>query len=254
MPPYTQEPRRKFDFSHLQVDDKLQGSKLASFPRRTIAFALDWLIILLCTEFFSLLAPLALVFLLIKRRLRTTLVKSRRILRKNVSFADQKLEDMDIDSRLRRQFRQHMTIYLYVVIYLPLFLAVVALIVFVTSIFSVETYETAKASFSNSFSGLFRPISDLNDALGLLVSFFGAFVYFTLFTWQWEGSTPGKRLAGIRVVRLNGKPISFRGSLERATGYTASVSLLGFGFFQYFWDRNCQTTHDKITETIVIEA
>lgn len=254
MPTQAKEIRRKFDFSHLQVDEKLKDQQLASFPRRTIAFALDWLIILLCTEFFSLLIPLGLLFLLFKKRLRTTLVKSRRLLKKNVSLADRKLEDLEIDRQLRRQFRRYMTIYLYVIIYLPLLVAVIALLAFVTSIFSLDTYETAKASFSNSFSGLFRPISDLNDAVGLLVSFFGAFVYFTLFTWQWEGITPGKRLAGIRVVRLNGQPISFRGSLERATGYTASASLLGFGFFQYFWDRNCQTTHDKITETIVIEA
>ena len=254
MPTHTQKTRRKFDFSHLQVDEKLKDRQLASFPRRTMAFALDWLIILLCTEFFSLLIPLGLVFLLIKRRLNTTLVKSRRILKKNVSQADRKLEDLEIDQRLRQQFRRYMTIYLYVIIYLPLLVAAFALLAFVTSISSAETYDAAKASLSGSFSGLFRPISDLNDAMGLLVSFFGAFVYFTLFTWQWEGSTPGKRLSGIRVVRLNGQPISFKGSLERATGYTASASLLCFGFFQYFWDRNCQTTHDKITETIVIEA
>ena len=60
---------------------------------------------------------------------------------------------------------------------------------------------------------------------------------------------PGKT----EVVRLNGQTFTFWGSLERSTGYTASAALLGLGFFQYFWERNCQTTHDKITETIVIE-
>lgn len=250
----TQETRRKFDLSHLYIDDKLQGSQLSSFPRRSIAFAVDWLIILFCTEYFSLLVPLALVFLVMKNRLRTTLVKSRRILKKNVRFADRKLETMAIDEKVRRQFRRHMTVYLYLIIYLPVVLASLTLVLFLLNYFSAETYETAKASVSGSLSSLFRPISDLNHALGLLVSFLGAFVYFTLFTWQWQGSTPGKRLMGIQVVRLNGKPISLWGSLERATGYTASTSLLGLGFFQYFWDRNCQTTHDKITETIVINA
>lgn len=249
----TQKHRKQFDLSHLQIDEKLQGSRLASFPRRSLAFGIDWLIILLCTEFFSLVVPLALLLLIFKKRLRTTVIKSRRLLRKNVGFADRKLEDMEIDERLRHQFRRYMTVYLYVIIYLPLVLAGLALTTLVVSIFSVETYETAKASVFSSFGGFFRPITDLNNAMELLASFFGAFIYFTLFTWQWQGITPGKKLTGIRVVRLNGKPITFRGSLERATGYTASASLIGLGFFQYFWDRNCQATHDKITETIVIE-
>ncbi|MFP4090430.1 MAG: RDD family protein [Cyclobacteriaceae bacterium] len=244
---------QQFDLSHLQVDEKLQGVKLASFPRRALAYGLDWLIILLCTEFFALLLPLVLVFLIVRKRLSTTIVKSRRMLKKNVSFADRKLEAMQIDEKLRAKFRKHMTVYLYVIIYFPLLLAVLIVAAFTVSLTDVNSYETAKASIIGSLSGFFRPISDMNDAAGLLVSFLGAFVYFTFFNWQWQGSSPGKRLMNIRIVRLNGKPLTFWNSLERATGYTASASLLGYGFFQYFWDRNCQATHDKITETIVVE-
>jgi uncharacterized RDD family membrane protein YckC len=239
---------------HLRVDEKLQHARLAGFSRRTMAFGIDWLIILLCTEFFGLLVPLALVFLLIRKRLGTGLVKSRRILKKNISFADHKLEQMAIDVKLRRRFRRYMTAYLYVIIYLPIVLAGLALVSLAVSIFSIETYETAKASVSGPLSGLFRPITDLSNAFALLLRFFGAFVYFTLFTWQWRGSTPGKRLAGIQVVRLNGRPLTLWGSLERASGYTASAALLALGFLQFFWDPNRQTTHDKITETIVIRA
>lgn len=249
----AEKEKKQFDYSHMQIDEKLQGSQLASFPRRALAYGIDWLIIILSTKFFVLLLPLAAVFLLFKKKLRHTLVLSRRMLRKNVHYADQKLEKLEVDQKLRQQFRRHMTVYLYVLIYLPLIISGLALTALVLSIFSVETYDATKASVVQNLSGIFRPINDMNDAMGLLASFFGAFLYFTFFTWQWQGSTPGKRIASIKVVKLNGKPLSFWGSLERATGYTASASLLGFGFFQYFWDRNCQTTHDKITETIVVE-
>jgi len=85
--------------------------------------------------------------------------------------------------------------------------------------------------------------------------FFGAIgglFYFALFTWKWAGQTPGKRLMKIKVVKLNDKPITLWNSFERVSGYAASASLLLLGFFQYFWDKNHQTTHDKIYMTIVI--
>lgn len=246
--------KQQFDLSHLVVDEKLQGSRLASFPRRAIAYGLDWLIIILCSEYFVLLIPVLFVFLFFKKRFRTTLVRNRRLLRKNIAIADQKLEEIAIEEKVRNQFRRHMTVYLYVIIYAPVVVAAIILFTFVLSFISEDTYQIAKASLVDNLSWLARPLSDMNDALGLVVSFFGAFVYFTFFTWRWQGQTPAKRFLRIRVVKLNGKEISLWGSLERVMGYTASGSLLGLGFFQYFWDRNRQTTHDKITETIVVEA
>lgn len=247
-------PNKQFDLSHITIDEKLQGCKLASFPRRAIAYGLDWLIILACTEYFVLLFPLLFAFLFFKKKLRTTLVKNRRLLRMNINYADKKLEAINIEPRLRTQFRRHMTVYLYAIIYVPVIIAVVALLMFILNFVSEEIYGATKASFVESMSWFVRPLSDLNDAMGLVVSFFGAFVYFTFFTWRWQGQTPAKRFLKIKIVKLNGKELSLWGSLERVMGYTASASLLGLGFFQYFWDRNCQTTHDKITETIVIEA
>lgn len=247
-------PRNQFDLSHVVIAERLQGSKLASFPRRAIAYGIDWMIILTCTEYFVLLFPLLFVFLFFKKKLRTTLVKNRRLLRKNIDFADKKLEAIAIEPRLRAQFRRHMTVYLYAIIYVPLIVAVVALLMFFLSFISEQTYLTTQASLVASMSWFVRPLTDLSNAMGLVVSFFGAFVYFTFFTWRWQGQTPAKRFLKIKVVKLNGKEISLWGSLERVMGYTASASLVGLGFFQYFWDRNCQTTHDKITETIVIEA
>ncbi len=224
-------PKKQFDLSHVIIDEKLQGSKLASFTRRALAYGLDWLIIVLCTNYYVLVFPLILIYLFFKKKLHITLVKNRRLLRKNISYADQKLEEIAIEPKLRKQFRQHMTFYLYAIIYAPVVIAIVVVLIFVLSFVSEDTYFTAKASFVSTLDWMVRPLSDMGNAINLLANFFGAFVYFTFFTWRWQGQTPAKRFLKIKVVRLNGKELSLWGSLERVMGYTASASLLFLGFF-----------------------
>ncbi|MBA4160151.1 MAG: RDD family protein, partial [Gemmatimonadetes bacterium] len=84
------------------------------------------------------------------------------------------------------------------------------------------------------------------------VGFGWSTLYFTLFLAVWRGQTPGKRLLGIRVVRLNGKPITWWASFERFGGYAAGLATGLLGFLQIFWDRNRQAIHDKIMETVVV--
>ncbi|MGI9183181.1 MAG: RDD family protein [Longimicrobiaceae bacterium] len=88
------------------------------------------------------------------------------------------------------------------------------------------------------------------DELGLGFGWIG--LYFTAFTTLWRGQTPGKRLLGMRVLRLDGKPIGWWASFERFGGYAASVLTGLLGFAQMLWDRNRQALHDKISETVVI--
>ena len=89
--------------------------------------------------------------------------------------------------------------------------------------------------------------------LGNWYSVASAAVYFGLYTFLGNGQTLGKRLTHIRVVSTLHRSISFWHSFERALGYGASALELGFGFFQYFFADNRQTTHDRIAGTIVIE-
>jgi uncharacterized RDD family membrane protein YckC len=88
------------------------------------------------------------------------------------------------------------------------------------------------------------------DDLGL--SFGWNALYFTAFTALWKGQTPGKRMLGIRVVRLNGQPMTLWSAFERFGGYAAGLLTGLLGFAQVYWDRNRQAIHDKITETVVI--
>ena len=79
-----------------------------------------------------------------------------------------------------------------------------------------------------------------------LVAFFGLSQYFG------NGRTLGKRIMKIRVVSLVHHRLSLWHAIERSLGYGASALELGFGFAQFFIERNRRTVHDRIAETIVV--
>lgn len=98
--------------------------------------------------------------------------------------------------------------------------------------------------------GLLHSITEFLDELGIGFGWTG--LYFTAFMALWRGQTPGKKLAGVRVVRLNGQPMTLWTSFERFGGYAAGLVTGLLGFVQVFWDRNRQMIHDKIVETVVV--
>ncbi|MDN4504370.1 RDD family protein [Alteromonadaceae bacterium BrNp21-10] len=91
-------------------------------------------------------------------------------------------------------------------------------------------------------------VSDLGIGFGW------AALYFTAFTSWWKGQTPGKKLLGIRVVKLDGHMMTTWESFERYGGYGAGIATGMLGFLQIYWDLNRQAIHDKISETLVIKG
>ncbi len=246
---------KQFKLSHILIDDRLQGASLASFTKRLMAYSLDLMIVWACTHLFWLIIPLGLLLLFYKKKFKITAAKSRRMIRLNVLRLERKFDNLpDVDQQLKARVRRGMKFYLYILLYLPavLLLLLIARVIF--ELYFPQQYLSFATSLNSFFEVVFKPFLALGNTIGLLSKFLGAFIYFSVFTWKWNGQTPGKRLLKIRVVKLNGTPITFWNSLERASGYAASASIVFLGFFQYFWDRNAQTTHDKITETIVIDA
>lgn len=98
--------------------------------------------------------------------------------------------------------------------------------------------------------GIINRVIGMLDELGLGLGWSG--LYFTFFLGFWRGRTPGKRLLGIRVVRLDGRPLGFWVSFERFGGYAASLFTGLEGFARILWDRNRQALEDKLAETVVI--
>jgi uncharacterized RDD family membrane protein YckC len=72
--------------------------------------------------------------------------------------------------------------------------------------------------------------------------------------WAWKGTTVGGIVMNLRVVRLDGQPVSFGVALVRALGGAFSVIMLFLGFLWAAWDKEHQGWHDMIAGTVVVAA
>ncbi|MGL1887446.1 MAG: RDD family protein [Reichenbachiella sp.] len=245
--------KKQFDYSKHVVADELQTMELASFARRSIAFGIDWLIVIMVTELFWVLIPLSVLWLFIKGKGKSTIRYTSIKVNQFVARSDRKLESMDIEQKLRMRFKRSMTSYIHVLIYLPIILSTIVLIVITSNAVAPDLYQLARTETLN-LPNRFQSITDLLTGFNWIFGAINGLVYFSLFTWKWNGQTPGKKFLGIKVVKLNGTKITLFNSAERSSGYTASSALIMIGFFQFFWEKNHQTTHDKISETVVVKA
>lgn len=75
--------------------------------------------------------------------------------------------------------------------------------------------------------------------------------YFILF-WSLGGQTIGQYVAGVRVVRLDGRRMNFKHSLVRYLGYFVSFLALGLGYLWVLWDDRRQGFQDKLAKTVVV--
>jgi len=78
--------------------------------------------------------------------------------------------------------------------------------------------------------------------------------YFALLLKLGKGQTPGKWFMKAKVISITHHEIGWWQSTERALGYGASLLEGGFGFAQFFINRNQQCVHDRIAETIVVDV
>ena len=81
----------------------------------------------------------------------------------------------------------------------------------------------------------------------------GSFWYFVHY-WTRTGQTPGQKIAGVRVVRLDGQPMTVGSSILRVLGYSINGSILALGWLWPLWDDKKQGWHDKMAGTVVVQA
>lgn len=110
----------------------------------------------------------------------------------------------------------------------------------------------ARAELAEESSGIVALLRDIWDQAGSAVGLWS--LYFTVTLTLFKGYTVGKRIMGIRVLRLDGQPIGWWSAFERAGGYVAGIATGLLGFLQVYWDPNRQCVHDKIGGTVVVQA
>lgn len=72
--------------------------------------------------------------------------------------------------------------------------------------------------------------------------------------WAWKGTTIGGTVLNLKVVRFDGKPVTFGVALVRGLVSVLSFIVLFLGFFWMIWDVEKQTWHDKIAGTVVVRT
>ncbi|OQX54533.1 MAG: hypothetical protein B5M48_00245 [Candidatus Omnitrophica bacterium 4484_213] len=99
--------------------------------------------------------------------------------------------------------------------------------------------------------GVASVILNFIPILGQILYFLLVILYFPYF-YGTTGQTPGKKILGLKVVRLDGLDLTYgKGFLRGLLGYFIS-GLIFFGYLMIGWDKKKQGLHDKISGTTVV--
>lgn len=79
-----------------------------------------------------------------------------------------------------------------------------------------------------------------------------------LFNWVYlcvrDGQSLGQRLIGIRVVREDGAPLTYKTAVVRhIVGYPLAILVAGLGILWMLFDARQQGWHDKLARTLVVK-
>jgi uncharacterized RDD family membrane protein YckC/putative Mn2+ efflux pump MntP len=102
----------------------------------------------------------------------------------------------------------------------------------------------------NFLSGVFPNSSHAHIHADLLpaLAIYGAVM------WKLKGTTVGGIVCGLKVVRLDERPLDWGTTVVRALGCFLSLVVLGLGFLWVVFDDQRQSWHDKIAGTTVVHV
>ncbi len=87
-----------------------------------------------------------------------------------------------------------------------------------------------------------------------IVTFLIGITYNWYFLTQQNGQTIGKRVMGIRVVKINDRPLEAADVIVRYVGYYINSFVFGLGWIWAAFDNRKQGWHDKLASTLVVKA
>jgi uncharacterized RDD family membrane protein YckC len=105
-------------------------------------------------------------------------------------------------------------------------------------------------------------VLDLKDALGIIgaiiigtTGFLAFTIYYVLFEMLTAGQSPGKRMAGLRVIGVDGRPLTFLQSALRNILRAADMLPVFYtvGLASVFFSRRAQRLGDMVAGTMVVK-
>lgn len=118
-----------------------------------------------------------------------------------------------------------------------------------------EAFIYPRASFWERMGAAFLDMVLVGILGGLVggppLGFLVALAYFAGM-WAWKGTTIGGIVLGLKVVRLDGQPVTFAVALVRGLSAAFSIIVLFLGFLWIAWDKDKQGWHDRIAGTVVV--
>ena len=127
-------------------------------------------------------------------------------------------------------------------------LALCGMVLFVVYSVTVLLARDTTGDFITRFSG------HAMTTLLLLLIFGFQWGYFNLFEWLWNGQTPGKRMLHLRVIKVDGTPVSWIDVLLR--NLSRPIDTFGpmglIGLLMIFIGRKAQRLGDLMARTLVI--
>jgi uncharacterized RDD family membrane protein YckC/tetratricopeptide (TPR) repeat protein len=103
----------------------------------------------------------------------------------------------------------------------------------------------------NTESTLFAAALHPSNYLLMLGALLGVFILYHVLQLGLWGQTLGKKLVGIRVVTVDGRPPGFARALLRMLAFVFALLIVGWGHVMLALDPRRQGLHDKIAETYV---
>jgi uncharacterized RDD family membrane protein YckC len=126
-------------------------------------------------------------------------------------------------------------------------LQAVAIILMVVAFMVLANYSSFGEQFSNAPKWV--------QAVLIVIVFLIFSSYFAFFEWIWNGQTPGKRLLKLRVIREDGRPVTFWEAAVRNLLRTFDMMPAPFysiGLISVFLSLSDQRVGDMVAGTVVI--
>lgn len=94
----------------------------------------------------------------------------------------------------------------------------------------------------------------LGPAMAIFIGFAIYWGYFAIFETLWQGQTPGKRVAGIRVIKESGRPINAFEAIGRnlMRAVDAMPGIYGVGLVCMMLNRQSRRLGDFVAGTVVV--